>query len=152
MEPILIQNYVFFYLSFPTQLTLCGRQRSPLTDLQSVAGLANRYIYLCLPSSWHVCPSRARAPSSSCLFYLRSCVRLCVRTARCSTRSPSASRTWSSSSWRERAGRTRRRRPRRSSFSGRPPTTSGALSPARQHIFFAFLLQQHWLQFWSDDL
>lgn len=58
------------------------------------------------------------------------CVSL-VRTARRWRRRPSASRTWSSSSWSVRAGRTRRRRPTPSSCWGRSQTTRGAPSPAR---------------------
>lgn len=61
------------------------------------------------------------------------CVSLCVcaRTARCWRPRPSVSRTWSSSSWSERADRTRRRRRTRSSSSGRSQTTSAAPSLAR---------------------
>lgn len=60
-----------------------------------------------------------------------SCVCLCIRTAIHSRRRQSALRTWSFSNWRERAGRTRRRRSIRNRFSGRSQTTSGALSLAR---------------------
>lgn len=91
------------------------------------------FLSICTLKSMHyfICPANIYSFVLPVYLCIITFVWLCVRTVKFLRLRPNVLRIWSFSSWSERAGRMRRRRPTLNNFSGRSLTTNGALSPAR---------------------